>query len=179
MVFATAVLAGSANAQFAIFSCTVADPDETASPVEFGLTTTALDGIDAEDEPLPPPAPDQELLVYLQMILPPTPLPNRWRRDIRPFLYIGDEHIALWSMVVESSAVGDDFEFSTGLDIHEPSPYSLALIGPDGLRRQVLPGEIFDVPCTAPIMIFYWELQYDEQIPTGHMPLGALKALFR
>jgi len=178
-VLTAILLPGQAESQHVIISCTITTPDESASPVELGLNMTALDGVDPDDEPLPPPAPDQELLVYLQMVLPPAPLPNRWRRDIRPFLHLGDQRVALWSMVVESTALGDDFIFSTGLDIHEPSPYALALIGPNGLRRQVSPGETFVVPCTAPIMVFYWELQYDEQIPTAEVPLGALKALFR
>lgn len=171
--------AGPVAAQHVIVSCTVSTPEEAAAPLEFGLNMTALDGIDPDDEPLPPLPPGQELNAYLQMILPPAPLPNRWRRDMRPFLHEGYQHISLWSMVIESSGTCDDYVFSTGLDIHEPSPYALTIIGSDGLRRPVSPGETFEVPCTAPIMIFYWELRYDEQIPTAARSLGGLKALFR
>jgi len=113
------------------------------------------------------------------MILPPLPLPNRWRRDIRPFNQEDGIWSTVWSMVVESDAVGQIMTFSTAVDIHEPGPYVLFLLGPNGLRTRISPGGTIEVPCTAPTMIFYWELQYDEGVPLGDHSFGSLKALYR
>ena len=65
-----------AHGQHLYVSCTVSTPADTASTIEFGLNMTALDGIDEFDEPLPPATPAQNLLVYLQMVTPPAPLPR-------------------------------------------------------------------------------------------------------
>ncbi|HPF69438.1 MAG TPA: hypothetical protein PLQ13_02110 [Candidatus Krumholzibacteria bacterium] len=168
-----------APAQQLIVSCTIATPDATAAPIEFGLAAGALDGIDPFDEPLPPPAPDQSLQVYLQMLTPPVPLPNRWRRDVRPFFDVTAERVELWAMTVESAAVGQAFTFAVETTIDEAPPYTLHVFGPAGLYRLVAPGETFTVPCTAPIMAFFWELQYDEQVAAPPSTWGGVHAQFR
>lgn len=170
---------GVCSAQELVFHCTVATPAVSTSPVEFGLAMDALVGIDGLDEPLPPPAPGQATQVYLQMLTPPVPLPNRWRRDVRPFFDVSANTVELWSMTVETDAVGQTLTFSIDADITDAPPYTLHVFGPGGLYRLVQPGDLIEVPCTAPITFFYWELQYDQQVALPPQTWGGLHSLYR
>jgi hypothetical protein len=167
------------SAQELVIHCTVATPAVSASPVEFGLARDAFVGVDGLDEPLPPPAPGQATQVYLQMLTPPVPLPNRWRRDVRPFFDVSANTVELWSMTVETDAVGQILTFSVDAVINDAPPYTLHVFGPGGLYRPVMPGDVIEVPCTAPITSFFWELQYDEQVATPPQTWGGLQSLYR
>ena len=182
VVGALLVLCGSAPgsaAQELMVACTVEVAETGTAEVEFGLVADALVGIDPFDEPLPPPTPDQSLQVYIQMMLPPVPLPNRWRRDVRPFYGITTNRVEIWSMTVECTAIGQEMVVGVDITVDEVLPYTLHILGPDGLQRLVQSGERFAVTCTAQIMTFYWQLQYDEQVPLAPHSWGGMKAVFR
>ena len=178
-VLVLCVSASAAAAQELMVACSIEVTGTGTAGIEFGLVADALDGIDPFDEPLPPPAPDQSLQAYIHMLQPPVPLPNRWRRDVRPFYGITTNRVEIWAMTVECDAVGQEMIFATGIVVGEALPYTLDLIGPDGLQQPVHSGERFAVPCTAPITTFYWQLQYDEQVPTAPLSWGGMQAAFR
>jgi len=166
-------------AQELLVSCEVSQAGDSAAMVEFGLAEGATDGIDAFDEPLPPAAPDPALRAWLTMPSVAVPSLDAWRRDVRPFLDDGPVTAAVWTMTVEGAAADTALTFAVGFHLVDPPPYSLRLTGPDGLDRPVSANETIEVPCRSTTTTYYWELQYDGQVPTAPQSWGGLKAQMR
>ena len=177
-ILVAAILAPPARAQTLYVSCTVDAAESRVGEVEFGLSVDALDGIDALDEPLPPAAPDQEGRVYL--IMPDTtesPVPA-WRRDIRAFTPETKGRVTIWPMTVDGCPADGSITISALFAVEDAPPYSLGLIRPDGSTTAVQHGDAVRLPCPAATMTVYWELRYNEQVPTAPTTWGGAKTIY-
>lgn len=166
------------HAQDLTVSCSISLPDQHALPVEFGLALAAAVGIDPFDEPLPPAAPGQVLQAFLQMPVHESPLPNRWRKEVRPFASGATAQVEIWVMTVECTAVGQQLTFTAELAPGSAPPYALSIVSPDGAEHDVAPGSSLAFPCTSEVMVFQWILRDDEQVASRSATWGGAKTAF-
>jgi hypothetical protein len=151
----------------------------SSTPHVFGLHEAAQPGLDDQDIPAPPAAPEAPFHSYLVMFDPPGTLPNQWLHDYRPTGSLATDRVEIWQMELTTLAVGDICTISIEETQPGLAPYELHFFGPGADFVDLpVPGS-FTFQVTAAHLVFFWELHLADEVAVLDRSWGGVKSLFR
>ncbi len=145
----------------------------------LGLANGALLGVDALDQPAPPPLPGLGFDAWLVMPVSPAGLPNRWLGDFRPANNSSVEVVDFWEFVVAAPTAG----VTCRLEVRPVTPVGygerLSLLPPTGGSPDLSMGGAFEWTLDSPTVSLLFELRTGTPVAVDCESWGSVKALFR
>lgn len=178
-IAAAFLVAVPAQATEAVYQARALIAGQTTQWHTFGLADGALPGVDALDQPAPPPLPGLGFDAWLVMPVSPAGLPNRWLGDFRPANNSSVEVVDFWEFVVAAPSAG----VRCRLEVRPVSPVGygerLSLLPPTGGSPDFSMGGSFEWPLDSPTVSLLFELRTGTPVAVETESWGSIKALFR